>query len=86
MAGAECSLHFDQCFRTDSHDEDCGSWDNCVMCKGTGKVEEVVTACPKCGADLSVLLFMGVQPEFLTCGECEIAFHPETLQPLARIF
>ncbi len=29
--------------------------------------------CPSCGEELSVLLFMSVQPEFLVCDPCGIA-------------
>lgn len=34
---------------------------------------------------MQVFLFLGVQPEFYVCPHCQIAFHLETLEPLATV-
>jgi hypothetical protein len=41
--------------------------------------------CPRCSQPLQVLLFLGVQPDFYVCPQCAIAFHLETLEPLATV-
>ena len=41
--------------------------------------------CPKCCTELSVMLFMGVQPEFYTCPACKVALDLVTLHPVAAV-
>ena len=35
---------------------------------------KTTTTCPVCEEPLSVLLFMGVQPEYLVCSPCKTAY------------
>ena len=37
------------------------------------------------GTELSVLLFMGVQPDGYVCPKCKTYFDPDNLKPLARV-
>jgi hypothetical protein len=45
-----------------------------------------MTTCPKCGAPVSVLLFMGVQPDGFVCtnDKCRLYYSPDG-EPLARV-
>lgn len=37
--------------------------------------------CPKCGASMGVLLFMGAMPEYYICPKCNISYDIYTLEP-----
>ena len=59
-----------------------------------GSYEEVVyfeddadeeKRCPKCGEVLSVVLLLGVSPEFYNCHQCKMALDLDTLEPLAKM-
>ena len=47
--------------------------------------------CPKCGATMATLLFMGVQPDGFACDGCHSYYPPDkdgkpAVRPLATIF
>jgi hypothetical protein len=45
---------------------------------------ETPPACPRCGAALQTLLFLGVRPDGYVCATCEL-YYTEDLKPVARV-
>jgi hypothetical protein len=40
--------------------------------------------CPRCGAVLETLLFLGVQPDGYVCATCQL-YYTDNLKPIARV-
>ena len=41
--------------------------------------------CPKCEVELSVMLFMGMTPDFYVCPKCRLAYDLKSLKSFATV-